>query len=110
MLVRERRRLKRMVQRIPARFKAGAIKGQGHIKNISRAGVFVRADALPDPGSPVHILFMDRAQRKIEVSGTVRWTTDQLPDVTPDTPKGFGVLLDEPSPAFLDFFETILLG
>jgi hypothetical protein len=99
-----------MVQRIPARFQAGPLRGQGHIKNVSRQGVFVRADALPDPGTPVQILFLDRTQQKVEITGTVRWTTDQLPGVTADTPKGFGVLVDEPCPAFLDFFEQILVG
>lgn len=108
--MRDRRRLKRMIQRIPARFQAGPLRGRGHIKNVSRAGVFVRSDSLPHPGSPVQILFLNHSQEKIEITGTVRWTTDQLPNVTPDTPKGFGVLFDTPTPAFLEFFEQILVG
>ena len=34
----ERRKLKRVVKRIPIRFETGGLRGQGHIKNLSKEG------------------------------------------------------------------------
>ncbi len=46
----ERRRLKRVVKRIPIRFSAGGLRGQGHIKNLTKEGLYIRSHLLPEPG------------------------------------------------------------
>ena len=105
----ERRRLRRVMKRIPAAFEAGKLRGKGHIKNISKEGLFVRADVLPAAGAPVRIVFHDRQGSKIEVRGTVRWTTQQLPPEEKAKP-GFGVYIERGNDEFNDFFEGILTG
>lgn len=104
----ERRRLRRIVKRIPAFFMCGPINGEGHVKNLTKEGVFVRTERLPEPGSTVQVLIKPEGYEKIEVAGTVRWTTAQLPEGTCAQP-GFGLRI-EPVPApFREFFEALLL-
>lgn len=105
----ERRRLRRVMKRIPAAFEAGKLRGKGHIKNVSKEGLFVRTNVLPPAGSPVRVVFHDRHGSKIEVRGTVRWTTDQLPPEEQAKP-GFGVHFQNASDEFSEFFEQILTG
>lgn len=105
----ERRRLRRILKRIPAAFEAGALRGKGHIKNVSKEGLFVRASVLPPVGSEVRVLFPARNGTKIEVYGTVRWTTAQLPAGEKAKP-GFGVFIARGNDDFEGFFEQILLG
>ena len=104
----ERRRLKRVVKRIPIRFAAGGLRGQGHIKNLTKEGLYVRSHLLPEPGTRIQIEIVSRDGSKVEISGVVRWTTGQLHDAS-GTP-GFGVMLEQPTPEFLGFFESLLLG
>jgi hypothetical protein len=104
----ERRKLRRIVKRIPAAFEAGRIRSRGHIKNVTKVGLFVRCEELPTTGEKVRVVFHDRNGCKVEVRGEVRWTTEQLRERTPKP--GFGVHIDTPSPEFLDFYEQILLG
>jgi len=105
----ERRKLRRILKRIPASFEAGAMRGKGHIKNVSKEGVFVRSNVLPPVGADVRIVFPDRNGTKIEVRGLVRWTTDQLPPAEKAKP-GFGVYIPRGNETFDEFFEQILLG
>jgi hypothetical protein len=105
----ERRRLRRILKRIPAAFEAGKLRGKGHIKNVSKEGLFVRTNALPVTGAPVRVVFHDRHGSKIEVRGTVRWTTAQLPPEEKAKP-GFGVYIPRGNEAFDEFFEQILTG
>jgi len=105
----DRRRLKRVMKRIPAAFEAGKLRGRGYIKNISKAGLFVRTSILPPMGAPVRVLFHDRKGSKLEVHGTVRWTTQLLPPEENAKP-GFGVLIEPVSEEFSEFFENILTG
>ncbi len=104
----ERRRLKRVVQRIPARFRAGSVAGQGHIKNISKEGLFIRTGDLPEAGQTIQVSF-EALDQKVDIEGTVCWTTDQFPEAK-DAPPGFGLRVDSPSRDFLHFFENLLLG
>ena len=105
----ERRKLRRVLKRIPAAFEAGSLRGKGHIKNVSKEGLFVRTNVLPQPGTEVRVIFHDRTGTKIEVRGTVRWNTAQLPQ--DETPKpGFGVHIPRGNEDFDEFFEQILLG
>lgn len=102
-----RRRLKRYVQRIPVRFQSAGLRGQGHIKNLHKQGLFIRSSLLPDPGAEVRVSFESRDGAKIEVEGVVRWTTDQV--TAGDSQSGFGVLLTRVDDCYLRFFEQILL-
>ena len=106
---RERRKLKRVMRRIPVRFSTASARAGGHIKNLSKEGLFVRSNVLPMRGDPIEISFETQDGRKIEVSGEVRWTTAQMDDHEAAQP-GFGVLLHDPGSEYLDFFEGVLLG
>jgi hypothetical protein len=105
----ERRRLRRIIRRIPASFWSEDAGGQGYIKNISKEGLFLRVETLPLPGTPVKILIEPEDGPKVEVSGTVRWTTDQLPPSAEASP-GFGVKLDAITEDFHDLFADVILG
>jgi hypothetical protein len=105
----ERRRLRRVMKRIPAAFESGKLRGTGHIKNVSKEGLFVRANVLPSVGAPVRIVFHDRHGSKIEVRGTVRWNTTQLPSEEKAKP-GFGIFIERGNEEFDEFFEHILTG
>jgi hypothetical protein len=105
----ERRRLRRILKRIPAAFESGKLRGKGHIKNVSKEGLFLRTSVLPPVGEEVRVLFHDRKGSKIEVRGLVRWTTDQLPLGSKAKP-GFGVFIARGNEVFEEFFEQILLG
>jgi hypothetical protein len=104
---RERRRmLRRAIPSIRAAFESGELRGVGHVKNISKEGLFLRSDILPSPGSDIRILFHDRRGDKIELHGCVRWTTAQLGDKT--ARPGFGVQLSRIDDDFRAFYEEIL--
>ena len=105
----ERRKLRRILKRIPASFEAGKLRGKGHVKNVSKEGLFVRSNTLPPAGAEIRIVFPDRNGTKIEVHGTVRWTTAQLPPSEKAKP-GFGVYIPRGNETFDEFFEQILLG
>jgi hypothetical protein len=106
--MRERRRLKRIVKRIPVRFQAESLRGEGHIKNLTQEGIFVRSDVLPEAGESISVRFDAPQGRKIEIEGVVRWTTAQFPDR--DVRTGFGVRLHRVDEEYLRFFESILLN
>ncbi len=105
----ERRRLERTVGRILATFETDAGIGTGYIKNVTKDGVFLRSKTgtLPVSGEPVNVIFQDLTGRKIEVSGTVRWTTAQLDPAEQAIP-GFGVQIDSPSEEYFEFYEQLL--
>ena len=105
---RERRRLRRYMKRIPARFQSQGVIGQGYVKNLSKGGLFLRTDRLPLPGAPVRVIIEPEAGDKIEISGVVRWTTAQLENASEATP-GFGLQLDGDSAEYAEFFERTLL-
>jgi hypothetical protein len=98
--------LRRAIPSIRAAFEAGELRGVGHLKNISKEGLFLRSEILPQPGSEIRILFHDRSGNKIELHGTVRWTTAQLQE--PDARPGFGIQFSKVDTAFRDFYEEIL--
>ncbi len=103
----ERRRLKRVVKRIPIRFEAGGLRGQGHIKNLTKEGLYIRSHLLPEPGTGICVEIVSHDGSKVEIRAVVRWTTAQLRDAS-GTP-GFGVMIEQPTPEFLEFFELLLL-
>jgi hypothetical protein len=102
-----RRQLRRKIRRFPAAFEAGSLRGTGHLKNVSKDGVFVRSDTLPAPGEAVRLIFHDLLGSKVEVHGVVQWTTAQLPD--PSVARsGFGLRIPQATDGFLDFFEQLI--
>jgi hypothetical protein len=100
-----RRKHKRIAKRISALINADGTYGQGHIKNLSKLGLFVRSRLMPEPGTPVEIRFETFEGGKVEVSGIVRWTTAGLgrDDVAP----GFGVRIEGPSDEYVEFFASL---
>lgn len=102
---RNRRRHRRVARRISVLVESGGRYFQGSIKNLSKYGVFVRSSVLPEPGAEVHLKFETIEGSKIEVTGTVRWTTAGLP--RDDAQSGFGVLLESPTEAYLSFFSSL---
>lgn len=104
----ERRRLKRYVERLRTTFQSGRMRGEGHIRNLCKEGMFVRSDRLPQPGSPVALVLEVSGGDKIEIHGIVRWTTAQLPNARSVSP-GFGVRLDGKDAGYRELFEALLL-
>lgn len=104
----ERRRLKRTVKSIPARFQCEGRTQRGHITNITKEGLFLRTSSLPPPGASIRVIFETQDGSKIEVAGSVRWTTGQLP-ASCETGPGFGMRIENVTQEFLEFFEQMLL-
>ncbi len=105
----EKRRVRRSVTRIRATFVAGHTKGNGHIKNMSPDGLFLRTDTLPVRGDPISVIFNLADGSKVEVTGTVRWSTAQLPR-SEQAKAGFGMLIDQQNDLYLQFYEELLAG
>jgi hypothetical protein len=103
----DKRCLNRTVTRIPAVFAGGTTHGNGHIKNLSLEGLFLRTDTLPVTGDVVNVIFFIPDGNKIEVSGMVRWTTAEL-DPAKEAKPGFGMRIGQPSEEYLGFFEELL--
>jgi hypothetical protein len=94
------------VDLIPVRFMAGGREAIGHLKNVSRAGIFIRAQELPAPGAAVSLQFRSPNGDLVDARGEVCWTTDGLLD--PDAPRGFGIRLHEPPRQYWEFLRWVL--
>ena len=105
----ENRRLKRTATAIPALLYVEGMTSQGEILSISKKGLFVHSMNIPSPGAVVRVVLKTPTAEKIEVSGHVRWTTDQLAPGTYRYP-GFGMLINEWSDDFQEFFERMLFS
>ncbi len=92
--------------RIPIRYLAEGREASGHLKNVSRAGLFVRAPDLPRPGAVVALQFRSPTGALVDVRGEVRWTTAGLDSL--DVRPGFGVLLHEPPRQFVEFYRWVI--
>jgi uncharacterized protein (TIGR02266 family) len=103
---RERRRLKRFRSRVPALLLVDGKAVDAHVKNLSKEGLFLRTDQLPEPGASVQVLLKPGDGRKIELNGTVRWTTKQYPGRSKHP--GFGLLFDQVTDEYLQLYEDIL--
>jgi hypothetical protein len=104
----ERRRLKRYTKRVNVRFETATLRGNGRVRNLHKEGMFVASHLLPAALERVRIVMELRDGRKIEIGGTVRWTSAQMPARAPAT--GFGVQLESPGQDYLDFFASLLFG
>ena len=102
---RSNRRHKRIAKRLTALVYANGDYANGHVKNLSKLGMFVRSNMMPAPGTEVRIRFEPITGEKIEVEGIVRWNTSGLP--TEQGADGFGVYLPKPSKEYLNFFAKM---
>jgi Tfp pilus assembly protein PilZ len=104
----DRRYLNRTVTRIPAMFASSTTHGNGHIKNLSLEGLFLRTENLPQTGDVVDVILFIPDGNKIEVTGTVRWTTAELGPAYGAKP-GFGIQIHEQSQDYLGLYEELLM-
>ncbi len=104
----KRVRLTRKMKPIRAAFKTDRVHGEGQIGTLSREGLFLATEELPGPGDSVTVIFSDRSGSKIEVCGTVRWTTAQLPPGKCSR-TGFGMHLEFLSDEYREFYEDLLV-
>ena len=91
-----------LVERIPVRFVAEGAESVGYLKNVSRAGLFIRSEDLPRPGCPLAVQFESPEGGLVNLLGEARWRTSDL--MNPDVPPGFGVQIHEPPRPYRDFF------
>ena len=103
-----RRRHRRVAKRLSALVCVDGKYANGHIKNLSKLGVFVRSSMAPSPGSAVSVRFETITGQKIEISGTVCWHNGGL--VKDPAARGFGVKLENPSDDYLAFFAALAAG
>lgn len=97
---RARRRIR--IPRIQVRYLAEGIEGVGHLKNVSRAGLYVRTGEIPRVGAGVALQFRTLSGALVDLRGEVRWSSRGLAD--PEVVPGFGVLLHEPPREFREFY------
>jgi len=102
---RSQRRHKRVAKRLTALVYADGDYANGHVKNLSKMGLFVRSNMMPPPGTEVRIRFETITGEKIDVEGVVRWNTSGMP--RDDSADGFGVHLPKPSKDYLNFFAKM---
>ncbi len=104
----ERRRLRRVVKRIPVWFVCGTLQGDGHVRNLSKEGLFLCTEVMPEAGDMVQVLIKRENGTKVELIGSVRWTTEAVPERSEGYP-GFGIRLEPVTDDYRDFFESLLL-
>ena len=102
---RSKRRHKRIAKRLTALVYADGEYANGHVKNLSKLGLFVRSNMMPSPGTEVRVRFETITGEKIEVEGVVRWNTSGLP--TEEGTGGFGVYIPKPPKEYLNFFAQM---
>ncbi len=101
-----RARLRLPISRISVRFVAEGFEAVGHLHDVSRSGLYVRATDLPRPGAVIALQFDSPLGKLIDVRGEVRWSSKRSgSDADPD---GFGVRLHEPPAPFRDFLSWLL--
>lgn len=84
---------------IRVRYVSEAAESVGRLDNASRAGVFIRARALPRQGSIVALRFESPQGPVIDARGQVKWVSEG----NSGEPRGFGVALREPPREFREF-------
>ena len=104
---RSKRRYRRIAIELKALVDCDGTCGTGRIRNLSREGLFVCTQFLPEPDEPVRVVLETPNHRKVEVHGRVRWTTSGLPE--DEYPRGFGLRIEDPGPHYADFFEDLAL-
>lgn len=82
--------------KIPAEFRAGSLRGSGHIRNVGTEGLFVGTASLPAQGDSVHVQFRSPAGDPVKVTGLVWWTTQGQRSPS----QGFGIRLLEETESY----------
>jgi hypothetical protein len=95
------------VDLITVRYLAEGQEGIGHLRNVSRAGVFIRAVELPPEGAAVALQFRTPDGALVDLRGEVCWTSRD--GVDGEGGIGFGVRLHEPPQEYRAFFRWVLL-
>lgn len=93
------------IPEISVRFAADGTESVGQLENLTRTGVFIRTAELPRPGAAVALQFLDSEGELVDLRGQVRWNTRGLSSAA--AASGFGVLLHEPPPEYLRFFDWV---
>lgn len=93
---------------ITVRYLAEGQEGVGHLVNVSRAGLFVRAVELPSEGSAVALQFRTPSDSLVDLRGEVCWTSGA--ELDGGRLPGFGVRLHEPPQEYREFFRWVLSG
>ncbi len=84
------------------RFLAEGVDATGELLEVSRAGVYVRSDEIPPPGTVLALQLRIPEGALVDLRGTVQWNTDG--ETPPAKGRGFGVVVIEPSPEYRAFF------
>jgi hypothetical protein len=90
------------VPRLPVRFVAEGVEALGHLKDVSRAGLYVRASDLPRAGAVVALQFRSPVGDLVDLRGEVRWTTESQAGVASEP--GFAVRVQEPPREYREFY------
>ena len=94
----------RIMKPMAAVFLTSQVKGQGKVMDLSRFGMFIASESLPEPGEGICVVFEDASGAKLDVRGTVRWNTG--PELAPVS--GFGIKLDKPGPEYLELCQALI--
>lgn len=91
-------------------FRCGPMQGSGYLRNISREGMFLEIDPVPDRGSEVQITIEAPGRGKVELTARVVWTTALRPESNDEALTGFGVMVSANQTAYLRFLDGVLLA
>lgn len=105
---RDRRRLRRFHKPIPALLAWAGRSAEASVKNLSKEGLFLRCDQLPPAGETVQVVIECPDGDKVEITGIVRWNTDQYPGHSRHP--GFGMVITPITDTYLEFFADLLLS
>ena len=93
----EPRRQTRVPCAVSILFQAGNVCGHAQLSDLTRDGVRVLSPPRPETGDGVRIRFETPEGQKVELSGSVVWSTAAE----------FGVRIDQNNEAYLSFVETL---
>jgi hypothetical protein len=104
------RRIRLSVPTIHAVFEAESTHGEGHLGNVSRTGLFMRTNTLPECGESVCVVFTDSRGQQLKVWGTVQWIRGHT-DMGKGAPPGFGLEIEVFSGdynGFIDYLASLV--
>ncbi len=92
---------------IPTEFRAGPMRAQGKIRNVSEGGLFVGTASIPEEGEMVDLALRTPKGHPVHLQGFVWWTTRADPSGHHHKP-GFGLrLLDEESEGMRRLLDSL---
>ncbi len=93
----ERRRQPRVPCKVTVLLQAGNLYGSAHLADLTPDGVRVWSALQPERGNGVRIRFETPEGQKVELSGSVVWSTAAE----------FGVRIEQSNEAYLSFVEIL---